>query len=319
LYLNGFIQIEGLIMNISRRKAMSVMALGTLAAISPFRLQGKESNNHSTFRYCLNTSTISGQNQGLYRYIEVASKAGYNGIEIWVRDVESALKAGHSPGSIKRFCEDCGIQVENAIGFAPWMAEGEEGFIQMEREMLMLAEIGCSRIAAPPAGVPTDRPLDLFAAGEKYKKLLDLGRKTGVMPQLEFWGSSPVLWHIGQVLMIAAVADDPDSRILPDVYHMFRGGSGFNTIKMVGGSLIDIFHMNDYPASKPREQQDDSDRVYPGDGIAPMDQILQDLRNMGGEKVLSLELFNQAYWKEEPLAVAKSGLAKMKSLVKEIV
>lgn len=295
------------------------MALGTLAAVSPFHLHGKELENQSTFRYCLNTSTISGQNQGLHKYIEVASKAGYHGIEIWVRDVESAQKAGHSLNSIKRFCEDYGIKVENAIGFASWMAEGEEGLIQMEREMLMLAEIGCSRIAAPPAGVPTDRPLDLFAAGEKYKKLLDLGRKTGVMPQLEFWGSSPVLWHIGQALMIATVANDADSRILPDVYHMFRGGSGFNTLKMVGGRLIDIFHMNDYPASKPRGQQDDSDRVYPGDGIAPMDQILQDLKNMGGEKVLSLELFNQAYWKEEPLAVAKSGLAKMKSLVKEIV
>jgi sugar phosphate isomerase/epimerase len=208
--------------------------------------------------------------------------------------------------------------VENAIGFAPWMAEGEEGFLQMEREMLMLAEIGCSRIAAPPAGLPGDKPLDMFAAGEKYRRLLALGRKTGVMPQLEFWGSSPVLWHMGQALMIAAVADDPGARILPDVYHMFRGGSGFNTLKMVSGDMIDIFHMNDYPASKPRELQDDSDRVYPGDGIAPMDQILRDLKNMGGEKVLSLELFNPAYWKEEPLVVATSGLAKMKSLAGEI-
>jgi hypothetical protein len=47
-------------------------------------------------------------------------------------------------------------------------------------------------------------------------------------------------------------------------------------------------------------------------------QILTDLRNMGGEKVLSLELFNRAYWEEDPLQVARRGLSKMKSLVKEI-
>jgi sugar phosphate isomerase/epimerase len=305
-------------MNISRRNALSLMAVGTLAAMSPIRLQGKESGKQSIFRYCLNTSTISGKNQDLHRYIEVASKAGYNGIEVWVRDVESALNAGHSLPSIKRFSEDHGIRFENAIGFAPWMAEGEEGFIQMEKEMLMLAEIGCPRIAAPPAGIPADKPLDLFAAGEKYKNLLELGRKNGVMPQLEFWGSSPVLWHMGQVMMIAAVADDPDSRILPDVYHMYRGGSGFNTLKMVGGSMIDVFHMNDYPASKPRDEQDDADRVYPGDGVAPLKQILMDLKSMGGEKVLSLELFNKSYWEQEPLAVAMSGLAKMKSLVNDV-
>jgi hypothetical protein len=57
------------------------------------------------------------------------------------------------------------------------MAEGEAGFIQMEQEMALLAGIGCLRIAAPPAGVQTDKPLDLFAVGEKYLRLLDLGRK----------------------------------------------------------------------------------------------------------------------------------------------
>ena len=49
-----------------------------------------------------------------------------------------------------------------------------------------------------------------------------------------------------------------------------------------------------------------------------MQEILTDLKNMGGEKVLSLELFNRTYWKKDPLQVAKTGLRKMKSLVGEI-
>lgn len=294
------------------------MAMGALGMTHTLPLRSEGSNVPSKFRYCLNTSTISGQNPGLLKYIEIASKAGYDGIEVWVRDVEAALNAGQSLSSLKDFIEDHGLQVENAIGFAPWMTDGEAGFVQMEKEMHMLAGIGCRRIAAPPAGVPVDKALDLFAVGEKYHRLLDLGRLTGVMPQLEFWGSSPVLWHMGQVLMIAAVADDPDVKILPDVYHMFRGGTGFDALKMLNGSLIDIFHMNDFPVNKPREQQDDADRIYPGDGAAPMSQILTDLNNMGGEKVLSLELFNRSYWEEDPYLVAERGLAKMKSLVGEI-
>lgn len=302
----------------SRRNALSAMAMGALGMTHPAPLRGEISKASSIFRYCLNTSTISGQDLGLLKYIEIASKAGYHGIEVWVRDVEAALKEGHTLSSLKSYIDDHGIQVESAIGFAPWMADGEAGFIQMEQEMTMLAAIGCKRIAAPPAGVPADEALDLFAVGEKYQRLLDLGRRTGVMPQLEFWGSSPVLWHLGQVLLIAAAADDPDVKILPDVYHMFRGGSGFNALKMLDGNLIEIFHMNDYPSSKAREQQDDADRVYPGDGVAPMNQILTDLKNMGGEKILSLELFNRTYWEEDPLLVARNGLAKMKSLVIEI-
>ncbi len=327
-YLHGtnhqsYINMKGA--PISRRKAIASLALGSTALSLPMTYTGVKypasgsrpikGSVNSLFRFCLNTSTISGQKPNLFKQVEIASEAGYDGIEVWVRDVQAAIADGATPASLKSFIDDHGIRVEDAIGFAPWMTGGEAGFNQMEEEMQMLAGIGCHRIAAPPAGVSGDQALDLFMAGEKYGELLDLGRKTGVMPQLEFWGSSPVLWHLGQVLMIAALADDPDVRILPDVYHLFRGGSGFDALKMVNGTTIEIFHMNDYPANKPRMEQTDADRVYPGDGAAPMKQILSDLKSMGGEKVLSLELFNRTYWEEDPLEVARTGLRKMKQIV----
>ena len=178
-----------------------------------------------------------------------------------------------------------------------------------------MAELGCTRIAAPSAGVKADTKLDLIKVGERYKQLLDLGRQTGVMPQLEFWGSSPVFYSMGQALMAAAAANDRDVKILPDVYHLFRGNSGFESLKMVNGNLIDVIHFNDYPSSIPREEQKDKDRLYPGDGVAPLKQILADLANMGGTKVLSLELFNPEYWKNDLLTIAKTGLEKMKKAV----
>jgi hypothetical protein len=42
---------------------------------------------------------------------------------------------------------------------------------------------------------------------------------------------------------------------------------------------------------------------------------MQILKEMGTPKVLSLELFNKDYWKQDPLEVAKTGLIKMKKLV----
>lgn len=81
--------------------------------------------------------------------------------------------------------------------------------------------------------------------------------------------------------------------------------------------MIEIFHMNDYVGSIPREEQTDADRVYPGDGVGPVKEVLRDLKNMGGVKVLSLELFNRSYWAQDPFSVAKTGLEKMRSLVNE--
>lgn len=304
----------------TRRNAIKSIGLGTGILFTNINANAQITNKESQFSFCLNTSTIMGQNPGLLGYLEIAAKAGYDGIELWVRDIQAFLEAGNSMASLRKSINDSGLKFENAIGFAPWMVDDDQkrmaGFLQMEKEMEMLAELGCKRVAAPAAGVTGH--LDLFNVGERYKELLDLGRKTGVMPQLEFWGAFPYFHHLGQVLMAAAVANDPDVRILPDVYHLYRGDSGYDGLKMLDGGLIEIFHMNDFVDTIPREKQEDKDRVYPGDGAAPMKQILTDLKKMGGNKVLSLELFNQEYWKQDALQVARQGLSKMKKLVEQI-
>ncbi|HLU90718.1 MAG TPA: sugar phosphate isomerase/epimerase family protein [Cyclobacteriaceae bacterium] len=300
-----------------RRKVIKTLGLSPALLLAP---QWPEPKNflEPQFRYCLNTSTIRGKNPGILKYIEIASRAGYDGIELWVGDIIAYLKDGNSTDTLRKHIDAHHLTVENAIGFAPWMAEDEvkqkAGFAQMKQEMEILAELGCRRIAAP--GIGATAPVDLFRAGESYRRLLDLGRSTGVIPQLEFWGAFAPFHHLGQALMVAAVANDPDTRLLPDVYHLFRGGSGFDGLKMLNGSLIEIFHLNDYPGDVPREKQEDKDRVYPGEGVGPLRQILRDLHHMGGQKVLSLELFNPGYWEQDPQTVAETGLKKMKEQVR---
>ncbi len=303
----------------NRRNAIKSLGLATGLAFLPELVFSEAKKPSGNFKFCLNTSTISGQKPGLQKSIDIAARAGFDSVELWVQEVKDYKAQQGSLKLLKKFLDDSHITVEDAIGFAPWMVEDEEqrrkGFAQMREEMELMSELGCKRIAAPSSGVKADATLDLYKVGERYKQLLDLGRQTGVMPQLEFWGSSPVFYHFGQALMAAAAANDPDVKILPDVYHLFRGGSGFDCLKMVNGNLIDVIHVNDFSSSIPREKQQDKDRIYPGDGAAPYKQIITDLANMGGVKVLSLELFNLEYWKQDALTVAKTGLEKMKKVV----
>jgi sugar phosphate isomerase/epimerase len=302
-----------------RRHFLKTLGAAGLLAATPFGAHALATpRKKKPFRYCLNTSTISGQKPGIERYIEIAAEAGYDGIEIWVRDLKAYIEAGRSTKALAQQIRDAKLTVENAIGFAPWMVEDEtqrrQGFQQLEEEMNLLAEVDCLRIAAPPAGVSKEQPVDLFKAGERYQQALELGRKTGVMPQLEFWGASGTVYHLSQALAIAAAANDPDARLLPDIYHLFRGGSGFDGLRLIEGKAIEIFHFNDYTLAKPREEQKDSDRIYPGDGDAPLKEVAQILRNMGGPKVLSVELFNPDYWQQDPLQVARTALQKMKAV-----
>ena len=308
---------------LNRRELLKLSGTGVMATFIPAFYTRETAASKGAFRFCLNTSTISGQKPGLLKSIDIAAKAGYDGVELWVNDIKEYLSQGNSLQSLNAFIKSRGLVVENAISFTEWMvdddAKRKAALAELEEEMKMIAALGCHRIAAPPAGVEKSNPINFQTAGARYREILVMGKKYNVMPLLEFWGASGTLYNFGQALAIAAAADDADARILPDVYHLFRGGSGFNCLKLVNGKVIDIIHMNDYPSSKPVQEQTDSDRIYPGDGAAPLKQILQDLMRMGETKVLSLELFNKTYWKQDALQVAKTGLQKMKRLADEVV
>lgn len=303
---------------LNRRSLLKLSGATAIAALLPAINQATERKIPAVFRFCLNTSTIRGQHIGLADCIDIAAKAGYDGVELWVNDIMDYLKKGHAVESLARFITERGLKVENAISFTTWMvsdpAKRKEGLRQLEEEMKIMSALGCHYIAAPPAGVEKGKPIDFQEAGRHYRDILQLGRKYGVMPLLEFWGASGTVYNLSQALAIAAAADDPDARILPDIYHLFRGGSGFNGLKLVSGNAIEVIHLNDYPGDKPANEQTDGDRVYPGDGVAPIKPVLQYLKEMGGTKVLSLELFNKTYWAQDPLTVAKTGLYKMKTL-----
>ncbi|MBW6536656.1 MAG: sugar phosphate isomerase/epimerase [Mariniphaga sp.] len=305
---------------ISRREALKGLALLTGATfLGKEKVVGNTVTPEGHFSYCLNTSTISGQKVGFLKEFEITAKAGYNGIEIWVRDLEKYFQEGGSLKDLKKYVDDLGLTIENAIGFAQWAVDDENtrkaGMEQMKREMEMLAQIGCKRIAAPPAGATSLPLLDLFELAKRYRKVLELGDQTGVLPQLEIWGSSANLHHISQALFVASATGHSKACILPDVYHMFRGGSQYESLKLMSGSSIEMFHFNDFVDTIPREEQKDSDRVYPGDGAAPFNQIINYLKDSGSKKVLSLELFNPEYWKKDALGVSKTGLEKMKQVV----
>jgi 2-keto-myo-inositol isomerase len=99
------------------------------------------------------------------------------------------------------------------------------------------------------------------------------------------------------------------------VYHFMRGGSPFNALEFINGSKVQVFHINDYPAIDDRTKLTDAMRVMPGEGVAPLNQILQMLNAKNTPIVLSLEIFNEAVWKMDATEACKMGLAKMKAMV----
>jgi 2-keto-myo-inositol isomerase len=299
------------------RAGGAVLAAAAVPAMTQQRAAG---GKPARFRFGLNTGTLRGYKLALPEQIEVAARAGYDGIEPWLADVDKFVDGGGSLKDLNRRCRDLGLEVCSAIGFAQWIVDDDavraKGLEQLRRDMSRLSELGGSRIAAPPAGATGPGAiLDHARMAERYRSILQLGRDLGVVPQLEIWGISANLGNLADALAVAARAAHPDACILADVFHLYKGGSAPASLHLVARTAAHVFHMNDYPAAPDRATVTDAHRIWPGDGIAPLKEILGYLVANDCRLFLSLELFNSEYWKLPVADCARVGLAKMKAAV----
>jgi 2-keto-myo-inositol isomerase len=308
--------------NLTRRTWLTATAAAVGGLVMPYAASAeekKDSKSADPFRYGLNTATLMGQKLSIVEEVEIAGRAGYQALEPWVRELDKFVKDGGNLKELGKRIADRGLSVESAIDFFEWIVDDDskrkKELENARRSMDMVRQIGGTRIAAPPSGATNRSDIPLLTVAQRYRSLLDIGTEIGVVPQLEVWGFSKTLSRLGEAACVAIESGHKDACILADVYHLYKGGSGFTGINQLNGSAMHVLHMNDYPSDPPRAAITDAHRLYPGEGVAPLKTFLRDLRNIGFRGVLSLELFNREYWKRDALAVARTGLEKMKAVV----
>ena len=294
---------------ISRRNMLRTTGLAvlgsTFAGLASCAPKKKEkpspeaSSSKRPFRVCLNVSTIAGYKLPVQKQIDLCAEAGFEGIELWTRDVDAFVKQGGTYETLRRQLEGSGLLLENMIGFASWFADDpskrKEGLNQMRHDMEMVAGLGGKFIAAPAQGVTQLDRTRLPEYSERYRAILDLGDEMGVTPILELWGAG-VLNQLSDTMAIAIASGHSRASVLLDFYHLYRGGNSFDSLRLINGKILPVFHINDYPELPPRTELRDSDRVFPGDGICPFNKVLPLLYDSGFRGGLSVELFNKGYW-----------------------
>jgi 2-keto-myo-inositol isomerase len=267
------------------------------------------------FRTSLNASTLFPYKLGIREQIQIAAEAGYEGIEIWLKDLQAYTEAGGSVAGLRRLAADLGIEIVNAISFIPW-ADADEavrvrGKRQASEEFTLLAELGCPAFAAPPFGYVESVTLDEIAT--RYAELAEQALGYGVAPILEFWGRAKKLSRLSEAVYVAMQSRVRDVKVLLDPFHMYTGGSDLNDLSYLNGDTIGIVHANDYPHNPSKDNITDGDRLFPGDGIAPSAELAKRLAAIGYKGYLSLELFIADYGSKTALETATYGLAKIKS------
>lgn len=266
----------------------------------------------SRFRYSLNSSTI--KPTPILEKIRVAGKAGYDAIELWHDDIDAHLSTGGTLKEIQSAVEGNGLEVPTTIFLKGWCEPDgtlyQQGIDECKRRLEQAAVVGAFHsVAGPPLGA-----VDYSLASQRYGELLDLGLSLGVKPAMEYLGFADEVNSIADALRIIDGSGHPEATIVLDPFHDFRGGAGCEDIAKLEARQIAVCHFDDAPAEPPAPLQHDPDRVMPGDGVIDLQRFLSLLRQIGYSRWISLELFREDLWQQDPLEVAETGLAKMRAV-----
>ena len=270
------------------------------------------------FDYCLNTSTIRSPGVSVLEYVDIAADAGYDGIEPWAEEIDVWVEGGGTVEQIRERADSRGIRIVNLIAFFEWAVPETDrharGLEEARRCFEMAQFLGCPFVATAPKGIH-DRVVDLFSVAGRFAELSDAVSDFSPKPLLEFWGIARTLGTVGEALLVAAESGVRDARLLTDIFHMYKGSGHQRGMDYLGPGRLGLVHVNDYPAVPARADIEDEHRVYPGDGEAPWDEIVASLERQDYRGMLSLELFNPAYWAEGPVTTAQKGLEKLRNCV----
>jgi sugar phosphate isomerase/epimerase len=304
-------------MKIDRRTFLQVGGAAGLAGFGAGQVHAQADleryqDGASQWPICLNTSTI--RPAALTEKVRIADEVGYDGIELWINDLEKYEQEGGDLKELGAEIRDRGLFVPNVIGLwdgMPGTQEEWDASLPKSRErMRMSRDVGSRCIAALP--FPDREDFDIRWGTYRYRDLLRMGRdEYGLRVIMEFIGFLKGVNRLGQACAMAIDSNEPTAAVLPDTFHLYRGGSGFRGIRHLAPEFIADFHWNDVPATPGQFELRDRDRIFPGDGILPLKECLRDLAAIGYAGPLSLELFNEEHWKMDPKIVAEQGLQKM--------
>ena len=248
---------------------------------------------------CMNELTIM-QSGDLFSHIADCAEHGYSCMEIRKESLIRALREGHGLEEIGRVLKDHGITpvCVNAI---------ESISFNNRRGMRMLKELGdylfycCRGIGCSCVEViasfrpPTDNVEEINSETvQALLQLSDVAGNYGVNLALEYMGlPTSSVKTFRQSLEIVNAVNRKNVGILLDTWHHYASGSQLEDILLARDGQVFGVHINDCPAREPGKAVR-TESFLPGDGVVPIADMLRNLKEIGYDSAVSVEIFDPA-------------------------
>ncbi len=257
---------------------------------------------------CMHGITSSGFD--FRRVMEGWSGAGIKAAE---PDLPSAraFEESNGKGSARRLMDDLGLRAVSSTNQLFLEESGPRRAQALEdlRWKVELAEsLGADRLVVPSAANQAHTMDDYDQVYENLHEAAEIAKPHNIALMVEFTRLSTLISNVRTSLNVVRSVDHPNLKFMLDVYHLWAGMSKFEDLDLINDGEIHHVHFADTPALPHLEVAERKDRAYPGEGVAPLQRIIEKISGKGYNGPLSLELFDPVVQNTDPEVVARKGI-----------
>ncbi len=246
---------------------------------------------------CINQATVL--TTDTLKFLELARKHSLANVELDVGKVEECIKKDGSP-ALKKTLKENGINVVslNAIENYPIMTAEDmsKSLERCERFLQVCSLLECEVAVVNPNEFEASQRAAIQQRFDAFvTETGKIAEKNGVRLAFEFVSyDNRVINSLGRTIECLNRWGGGTGLVL-DVFHLYRSKESIGIIPPSAMSMLWAFHVNDAP-DKPIEQLQDSDRVFPFEGVVNVSNYILELKQKRYTGPVSVELFNKEYW-----------------------
>lgn len=253
--------------------------------------------------------------------IQLAGRAGFAGIELFVPKLQAFLEDG-TVADLKRRLEEAGLRPAglNCIENFSFRQSHESPLVAEESRWLAEAgqAIGCSVIAVIPSPRPAGMNWADTVAGtaETLTLIAESVAPFGGRIAIEFLEPpSASVRTLSEALEVVEAAGRSDVGIVLDTFHFHQGGSSEQSLDGVDPARLLVVHVNDVEGVEGRRPTD-ADRLLPGEGVLPLAALLSKVNALGYRGYYSVEVMRPAYHARDPLEYMTDARRKTEAVLR---
>jgi 2-keto-myo-inositol isomerase len=223
-------------------------------------------------------------------------------VELWLGHVEAYL-ASRPPAALCDLLGSLGIAAVAAAFQGGLLtstgAARQEHWRLFERRLALLAELRVPVLVVAGDAFGPLGPQDLSALSRSLADASARAADAGIRLALEFDARASFPNNLQSAVALVEDVGHPALGICLDWFHFTVGPSKALDLHLLSRESLAHVQVSDI-ADVPREMASDADRILPGEGNAPLDELVATLARIGYTAAVAVELHNPRLWRVPP-------------------